>query len=55
MSKTTVRTFARVSIKLEPLIRIPLLLAPPIPPKKVSGILTTIAQGQLMTRNVSAR
>ena len=40
---------------MPPLTRIPHLDAPPIPPKKVSGIEMTSAQGQLMTRKVSAR
>ena len=31
------------------------MLAPPIPAKKLSGILITSAHGQLITRNVSAR
>ena len=35
-------------------MRTPALLAPPIPAKKLRGILITSAQGQLMTRNVRA-
>ena len=34
--------------------RIPLADAPPMPPKKLRGILMTRAQGQLMTRKVRA-
>ena len=37
------------------MISTPALLAPPMPAKKLSGMLTTSAQGQEMTRNVSAR
>ena len=55
LSNTTVFVFESVSRKFEPLTRIPCLLAPPIPAKKLSGMLTTRAHGQLMTRNVSAR
>ena len=40
---------------MEPLIRMPSWLAPPIPAKKLRGMLTTSAHGQLVTRNVSAR
>ena len=54
LSKATVLTWDRVSIKLEPLISTPALLAPPIPAKKLSGMLMTSAQGQLMTRKVRA-
>ena len=36
-------------------MRMPWLLAPPSPAKKLSGTLITTAQGQLMTRNVQAR
>ena len=37
-----------------PLINIPLLDAPPIPPKKLKGIEITRAQGQETTRNDNA-
>ena len=40
---------------MDPLMRMPRLLAPPSPAKKLSGTLMTTAQGQLMTRNVQAR
>ena len=36
-------------------MRMPSRLAPPIPAKKLSGMLMTSAQGQLMTKKVSAR
>ena len=39
---------------MEPFTKIPSWLAPPIPAKKLRGMLTTRAQGQLMTRNVRA-
>ena len=39
---------------MEPFTKIPFLEAQPIPPKKLSGIEITSAQGQLMTRKVSA-
>ena len=39
---------------MDPLIRIPFLAAPPIPPKKVSGMEITSAHGQDTTRQVSA-
>ena len=55
LSKTTVSVLAKASIKFEPLIRIPSLLAPPIPAKKVRGMLITKAQGQLITRKVRER
>ena len=35
--------------------RIPFVEAQPIPPKKLSGMEITNAQGQLITRNVNAR
>ena len=38
-----------------PFIKIPFLEAPPIPPKNVSGMEMTSAQGQETTRNISAR
>ena len=38
-----------------PFTRMPMRLAPPMPPKKESGMLITSAHGQLMTRKVSAR
>lgn len=37
-----------------PLISIPIFEAPPIPPKKLSGIEITSAQGQDTTRNDNA-
>ena len=37
------------------MISTPALLAPPMPAKKLSGMLTTSAQGQEMTRKISAR
>ena len=37
------------------LTRMPQAEAPPMPPKKLSGIEMTSAQGQLMTRKVRAR
>ena len=37
-----------------PFIKIPILDAPPIPPKKLSGIEITNAQGQDTTKNDSA-
>ena len=40
---------------IEPLMRIPSRLAPPMPAKKLSGMLITSAHGQLTTKNVSAR
>ena len=40
---------------MEPFTRIPLDDAPPIPPKKLSGIEITRAHGQLITSVVSAR
>ena len=55
LSNTTCFTLARVSTMLAPLMRMPLRLAPPIPAKKLRGILITRAQGQLMTRKVRAR
>ena len=36
-------------------MRMPSWLAPPMPAKKLRGMLMTSAQGQLMTRKVSAR
>ena len=36
-------------------MRMPSLLAPPMPAKKLSGMLMTSAHGQLTTRKVSAR
>ena len=45
----------RASREFPPLTRIPHLDAPPMPPKKVRGIEMTSAQGQLITRKVSAR
>ena len=39
---------------MEPLIRIPQEDAPPMPPKKLKGMEITNAQGQLITRKVSA-
>ena len=36
-------------------MRIPSLLAPPIPAKKLKGTLMTRAHGQLITRNKRAR
>ena len=38
-----------------PLMRMPHLEAPPMPPKKLRGMEMTRAQGQEMTRKVSAR
>ena len=35
-------------------MRTPSLLAPPMPAKKLKGMLTTSAHGQLVTRNVKA-
>ena len=55
LSKTTYRVLERVSRKLEPLTSTPSFEAPPMPAKKDSGIEITSAQGQLMTRKVSAR
>ena len=40
---------------MEPFIRTPARLAPPMPAKKLSGMLMTSAQGQLMTSSVSAQ
>ena len=37
-----------------PLTKIPLADAPPMPPKKLRGILMTNAQGQLITKKVNA-
>ena len=39
----------------EPLMRMPSLLAPPMPAKKLRGMLMTRAHGQLTTRKVSER
>ena len=54
LSKTTSLTLANFSMKLLPLINIPLFEANPIPAKKVNGIDITNAQGQEITRKVSA-
>ena len=54
LSKTTVSTLAKVSIKLLPLIRIPSFAAPPIPPKNPRGTDITRAQGQEITKKVHA-
>ena len=40
---------------MEPLMSTPTWLAPPMPAKKLRGILITRAQGQLITRKVRAR
>ena len=40
---------------MDPLTSTPALLAPPMPAKKLRGMLMTRAQGQLMTRKVRAR
>ena len=40
---------------MEPFTRTPFAEAQPIPAKKLNGIEITSAQGQLITRNVSAR
>src|SRR5574344_1986145 len=53
LSKTTYFVLAKVSIKLEPLIKIPLRLAPPNPAKKLKGTLTTKAHGQLIIKNIN--
>ena len=42
-------------MKFDPLMRTPFALAPPIPAKKLSGMEMTSAQGQEITRKVSAR
>ena len=55
LSNRTMRVFDSVSRKFEPLTSTPALLAPPMPAKNESGMLITSAQGQEMTRNVSAR
>ena len=55
LSNTTVSTWASVSTKLPPLMRMPLADAPPMPPKKLSGTEITSAQGQDTTRKISAR
>ena len=55
LSKTTVSTLARSSKWLPPFTRMPHLEAPPMPPKKLSGTEMTSAQGQEMTRKISAR
>ncbi len=53
LSMTTYSALVMFSRYVLPFIRIPFLLAPPIPPKKLSGIDITSAQGQLITRKVS--
>ena len=55
LSKTMQVTCDMASRKLEPFTRTPARLAPPMLAKKLKGILTTSAQGQLMTRKVRAR
>ena len=54
LSNTTQRVSARASMPVEPLSSTPRVEAPPMPPKKPSGTEITSAQGQLMTRKVSA-
>ena len=55
LSKTMVSTLLSASKKLPPLTKIPFLDAPPIPPKKLSGIETTSAHGHETTKKTSAR
>ena len=46
LSNTTISVLAKASKSLLPLMRTPLLEAPPIPGKKLKGIDKTNAQGQ---------
>ena len=55
LSKTTQSVLERASRKLEPFTNMPARLAPPMPAKKLRGMLITRAQGQLITRKVKAR
>ena len=54
LSITTALILARVSNETPPLKSIPLFEPAPIPAKNANGTLRTNAQGQLITRNVSA-
>ena len=54
LSMTTAFTAASDSRETPPLNKIPFLEPAPIPAKKASGTLRTSAQGQLITRKVSA-
>ena len=55
LSITTTLILVITSKKLEPLNKIPFLEAKPIPPKYPSGMDTTKAQGQLITKNTNER
>ena len=54
LSMTTALMPDSASMALPPLNRMPFLDAAPMPEKKASGTLSTSAQGQEMTRKVSA-